>query len=149
MPSIRANRTLDQRARFGLGTDTQDDDTVPATDETDLGVEAVVENEVDGFQTSAQVTTAIAAATATNNAALKVTSLDGADETTPPGEIYAVTGMAATAVIVAVLFISTKAAVATIEVLDPATFTPGAATLTSTTEVDRTDDQLIVIWFDV
>lgn len=137
--TIRANRTLDERARFGLGVDTQDDES------TDLGVEAVVEDEVDGFQTSAQVASTVAA----NNAALKVTSLTGADETTPPGEIYTVTGMAATAVIVAVLFVSTAASVATIAVLDPADWTPGAATLTSLDEVDRTNDQLIVIWFDV
>lgn len=41
--SIRANRTLEDRARFGLGSDTQDDNTVPATDETPLTAEGVVE----------------------------------------------------------------------------------------------------------
>jgi hypothetical protein len=51
--TIRANRQLDERARFGLGVDTQDDES------TDLGVEAVVEDEVDAFATTAAVTAAV------------------------------------------------------------------------------------------
>jgi hypothetical protein len=81
--------------------------------------------------------------------ALKVTSVAGADEATPPGEIYEVTGMSATSVVVAVLHISTAASVATIETVAPALFTPGTDTLTSLTEVDRSNDQLLVFWYDV
>lgn len=40
---VRANRTIEDRARFGVGSDTQDDQTAPATDEIDLGAEGVLE----------------------------------------------------------------------------------------------------------
>ena len=40
---VRGNRTLEDRARFGLGWDTQDDETVPATDRELLTVEGVLE----------------------------------------------------------------------------------------------------------
>lgn len=124
----------DTQAIFGLGID--EDDVA--------GAEPVADAHV------ADTTNAHAPAALQGVAsALTVTSLDGADETTPPGEIYAVTGMVAADIIIAVLFVSTKASVATIEVLDPADFTPGVDTLTSTDEVDRTNDQLIVIWYNV
>ncbi len=115
---------------------------------------ADADNRLDTLSSDAsEVTTAIAAALvverAAVTAALKVTSVDGAAEATPPGEIYAVTGMSATSVVVAVLHVSTKAAVATIETVDPALFTPGTDTLTSLTEVDRSNDQLLIFWFDV
>lgn len=41
---VRANRTIEDRARFGLGSETQDDDTAPSTDETVLSAEGVVED---------------------------------------------------------------------------------------------------------
>lgn len=43
MTTIRADRTLEDRARFGLGSDTQDDNTDPSTDETALTAEGVIE----------------------------------------------------------------------------------------------------------
>lgn len=91
----------------------------------------------------------VASEQAATIAAFRVTSVDGADETTPPNEIYAVLGMSATSVVVGVLHVSTKASVATIENVDPALFTPGTDTLTSLTEVDRSNDQLLIFWFDV
>lgn len=126
--SISPDNADDSAAIFGLGID---------------------ETDVAQLATQAELDAAVAAGSAAVVAALKVTSLDGANEPTPPGEIYAVTGMSATSVVVSVLFVSTKASVATIEVVDPALFTPGADTLTSLTEVDRSNDQLIVTWFDV
>ena len=39
----RSTRTIEDRARLGLGVDTQDDNTDPATDETPLTIEGVLE----------------------------------------------------------------------------------------------------------
>lgn len=71
-----------------------------------------------------------------------VYSADGQDETMDA--TYTVTGVATTDEIWGVLFISTKASVATIAVLDPAGFTVTSAnTITAGTPVDRSNDQLI------
>lgn len=102
----------------------------------------------DTYATDASVTTAVDAAKAAVKAAAHVVSIDGADETTPPGEVYAVTGMTANSVVVSVVHVSTKASVASMDVLDPADFTPGADSLTSLDETDRTNDQLLVTYFD-
>lgn len=72
---------------------------------------------------------------------LQVYSADGQDET--GDATYTVTGVAAADTVLAVLFLSTKASVATIEVLDPAGFTCTANTITAGTPVDRSNDQLI------
>jgi hypothetical protein len=102
------------------------------------------------YATDAQLAAAVAANAADVVAALQVTSLDGVDETGTPGdEVYDLTGMTATSVVSAVAHVSTKASVATIALLDPADFTPGADTLTSDDATDRSSDQLLVFWFNV
>lgn len=116
------------QAIFGLGADNE------ATDIAEAAFAEATQAELDAAITAAK-------------AALTVTSLAGQVEATPGQEVYTVTGMAATSVIVSVLFLSTEASVATIEVLNPAEWTPGANTLTSVDEVDRSNDQLIVTYF--
>lgn len=53
--TIRANRTLEDRARFGLGVDTQDDNTDPATDETPLTAEGVLEATATDWLTAGDI----------------------------------------------------------------------------------------------
>lgn len=79
--------------------------------------------------------------------ALKIYTADGQDETMDT--TYTVTGVAAGDTVTAVLFISTKASVATIEVLDYTAFTvTGANEITTATAVDRSNDQLLFFVFD-
>lgn len=125
---------------------------IPATDadaSENISGLGIPEEAAAELATQAELDALEAAVPAIAAARFVTVSVDGADETTPPGEIYAVVGIAAADIITQVLFLSTKAAVATIEVLDPDDFTPGADTITSLDEVDRTNDQLIVTYVDV
>lgn len=78
---------------------------------------------------------------------LDVYSADGQDET--GDATYTVTGVAVGDTVEAVLFLSTKASVATVDVLAPAGFTvTGANEITAGTPVDRSNDQLIFFVLD-
>lgn len=78
---------------------------------------------------------------------LDIYSADGQNETSDA--TYDVTGVAVGDEIWGVLFISTKASVATIERLDPAGFTVTATNvITAGTPVDRSNDQLLFFVVD-
>lgn len=78
---------------------------------------------------------------------LDLYSADGQDETMDA--TYTVTGVASGDAIIGVLFLSTKASVATIEVLSPALFTvTGTNEITAGTPADRSNDQLIFFVLD-
>jgi hypothetical protein len=79
---------------------------------------------------------------------LKVSLVDGQDETSGPDLTYTLTGAAVGDEVVAVVHLSTKAAIATAEIATGWTIT-GANELTSPSAVDRSSDQLMVFWLDL
>ena len=78
---------------------------------------------------------------------LKVSLVDGQDETTGPDLTYTLTGAADGDEVVSVIHISTKASIATMAVLTGYTIT-GTNELTSGSAVDLSNDQLMVTWID-
>lgn len=78
---------------------------------------------------------------------LKVSLVDGQDETTGPDLTYTLTGAALGDEVVSVIHITTKASIATMAVLTGYTIT-GANELSSGSAVDLSSDQLMVTWID-
>lgn len=78
---------------------------------------------------------------------LHVSLVDGQDETSGPDLTYALTGIEVGDEIVSVILNSTKASIATREVLTGFTVT-GADEISSGSAVDRSNDQLEVMWID-
>jgi hypothetical protein len=78
---------------------------------------------------------------------LKVSLVDGQDETTGPDLTYTLTGAALGDEVVSVIHITTKASIATMAVLTGYTIT-GTNELSSGSAVDLSSDQLMVTWID-
>lgn len=79
---------------------------------------------------------------------LKVSLVDGQNETSGPDLTYTLTGAALGDEIAAVIHLTTKAAIATAVVLTGYTIT-GTDEMTSGSAVDLSSDQLMVFWLDL
>lgn len=140
----RANRSLANRARFGLGGDSQDSTSGV---ETDLDADAIVpvaEDDVAGLAagaTHAALRESIAA-----HGLPKISVVAGEDETAT--HQITVTGMAAGDIVVAVLVFTTAASIATMAA-HAGTLTAASGKITPGTEVVNTGNQYVVFWIDV
>lgn len=140
----RANRSLANRARFGLGGDSQD--SINGT-ETDLDADAVTPLAEDDVAGSAAVVTHSALNTAIGAHGLpKVSVVAGEDEATT--HQITVTGMAAGDIVTSVLVLTTAASIATLAA-HTGTFTAAANKITPSVEVNNTNNQYLVFWIDV
>lgn len=140
---VRANRTIEDRARFGLGSETQDDDSDPSTTEKALTAEGVIEDTTVDVTTAPIATHAALTQTTGLHGLPKVTVVDG----TAAAANVTLAAIAAADTLVSVLAFTTKASIATLADRT-SEYAPGAGVLTKAAGTDETNNQLVVFWID-